>query len=138
MPTCAMTKNKMVKKGKVSKMEAVRICGREAQDGSAYCPRCTFLTNNAAQEIAKKETAKLLAEEYGVAAGDIPKTRAFLDKAGFKYQGEGHCRACHRAVEFWTSPKQRVTPFKPMPVSLAEVEPHFFTCPEVMEYRRTA
>jgi hypothetical protein len=71
----------------------------------------------------------------------VPVTRPEFIALGWKYTNDGRCSRCHRAIEWWRSPRN-----KPSPMSVIEklvdgqytytLQSHFVDCPFAAEFKK--
>ncbi len=76
----------------------------------------------------------------------IPETKEALEAAGWLFDNDGRCRACHEPIEWWITPKGGKAPmtvqikkagegfFAPAK-ELIRVS-HFAVCPNADEFRK--
>lgn len=62
----------------------------------------------------------------------FPKTKDELTAAGYKYDNKSRCRGCNSEIEWWITPKG-----KKMPLDPGTMEPHWGTCPQAQDFRRS-
>jgi hypothetical protein len=62
----------------------------------------------------------------------FPKTLDELRKAGYHYEGDGMCKRCGAAIEWWKTPKKK----KMMPCDFGTATPHWATCPSPEDFRK--
>jgi hypothetical protein len=61
----------------------------------------------------------------------LPATEADLKAAGYSYYNRTQCRKCLAEIEFWTTPKGKLTP-----LDAGTLVSHFGTCPNAAEFRK--
>jgi hypothetical protein len=64
----------------------------------------------------------------------FPETITELAAAGYRFDKDGHCRGCRKAVEWWITPRG-----KRMPMDVhadGSCESHFATCPKAQDFRK--
>ena len=67
----------------------------------------------------------------------MPKTRKALLAAGYRYNGNGLCRACFAPFEWWTTPAGKNIPMRVKTVEgCEELISHFIDCEARAEFRR--
>jgi hypothetical protein len=60
----------------------------------------------------------------------FPTTIEELKEQGYKFDGDGTCRGCGTAIEWWTTPRG-----KKMPTDYGTATPHWSTCTNAEEFR---
>ena len=62
-------------------------------------------------------------------------SREELEAAGYRYEGAGICKgeSCGRLIEWWRTPKGKTIPLDP-----DTLEPHWSTCVNAKEFRKSA
>jgi hypothetical protein len=63
----------------------------------------------------------------------MPTTEAALKQAGYTFYNRTTCRRCHAEIEFWNTPKRKLTP-----LDAGTLVSHFATCPNAKDFRRKA
>jgi hypothetical protein len=72
----------------------------------------------------------------------FPADASELRAAGYEYDGDGRCRACGEALEWWITPKGKKMPLSRVKVgdqlkqNVEKLQPHFADCPEADAFRR--
>lgn len=69
--------------------------------------------------------------ENGEKASNLPTTIEGWQAAGYKYKGEGRCRACNAPMLWFETPKGRN-----IPLDLDGAASHFATCPQRDQFKR--
>lgn len=62
---------------------------------------------------------------------NFPTSQQGLLDAGYTPTGEGHCRACGAAIDWWKTPNGKV-----IPLDFATATPHWSTCPKADDSRK--
>ena len=114
----------------------VETCGTLAQEGSAFCPRHTFLYNMEQKQQDESEAAKRALGEHK-AFGRFPRTRLQHCAAGYVFQGSDTCR-CGNRIEWWRTPNLKNAPYDPMPEETSIAVSHFATCRLASSFRRAS
>jgi len=63
----------------------------------------------------------------------FPTTIEELKEQGYKFDGDGQCKGCGAAIEWWTTPRQ-----KKMPTDHGTATPHWSTCPNRDDFKTDA
>ena len=63
----------------------------------------------------------------------FPETTGELVQAGYKFDGEGRCRACGERIEWWITPREKKMPMEVDPHGNCEA--HWANCPNAKEFR---
>jgi len=78
----------------------------------------------------------------------IPEKREVLLSAGYVFSGESRCRGCGEYIEWWITNNNKRMPMSvvdvkdetkvfPQPILRTIRVPHFQTCPNAADFRRT-
>jgi len=62
----------------------------------------------------------------------FPQTLDELRSQGYKFEGESQCRGCGVDIEWWITPNN-----KKMPCDYGTATPHWTTCPERDQFKKT-
>jgi hypothetical protein len=77
----------------------------------------------------------------------FPAKREELEKAGYVYDNDSHCRGCDSPIEWWITPLGAKMPISvvqvkdttrtfPQPVQYEVRTPHHAVCPAVEQFRK--
>lgn len=69
---------------------------------------------------------------------DYPKTRREMERAGYRRTGEGVCKDCGAAIEWWKTAKGKSVPFNPIANDHDLVARHWETCPNAKDFKGNA
>jgi len=77
----------------------------------------------------------------------LPTSKEGLQDAGYVFDNESYCRACHAPIEWWITPKNKKMPMDVVPVKdgegfFAQVKefkriPHWASCEHAKDFRRS-
>ena len=60
----------------------------------------------------------------------FPKNEKELSEQGYIYKGQGNCRRCGARMNWYQTPKGKLTPLDP------DCVPHWATCPHAKEFKK--
>ena len=88
--------------------------------------------------LFEMDLPRAFAEEKKRAAprDGFPKNSTELRFRGYQKTGNGQCRGCAAAVEWWLTPTGHRIPINPMPELLTPAIAHWATCPKAEEFRK--
>ena len=56
-----------------------------------------------------------------------------MRQQGYKFEGDGTCKGCGAAIEWWITPRG-----KKMPTDYGTATPHWSTCPKAQDFKSDA
>lgn len=112
------------------------LCGRVAQEASAFCPRHTFLHNVKLQEQNEKDQKRAVTKR--AAHAGPASTREEMLRRGYQFRGTRECSGCKEHIEWWMTPNGRMAPYNPMPELTSHATSHFATCNRAVSFRRVS
>jgi len=66
----------------------------------------------------------------------FPQTLDELRSAGYRFEGDGKCKACDADLEWWITPKKGERGGKYIPMNFGTAIPHWSTCPNAEDFRK--
>jgi len=79
--------------------------------------------------------------------GGLPTSKQALEEAGYVYDNDSYCRACHAPIEWWITKTGAKMPMDVVaaketdnffaPVKEFKRIPHWASCPNAKEFRRS-